>query len=484
MKGLLIAFVFMLGASNCLSAQVFDYIVAKDGSGDFTTVQAAIDACPDNERKLIFIKSGTYEEKVMIGSHSKVSNKLLSIIGEDKETVIITWDDYNGKEVDGKTMGGTECGTFIVNAVDFYAENITIQNTYTKSQAIALYNVADRQTFKNCRIIGYQDTHRLRKGRRYYFKDSYIEGAVDYIYCAGPAIYDDCELRTIKEGGYIVAPEDVPYNKVGADKTYYYCFVFRNCLLTSPDNTEYYLGRPWKTEAAAVFINSKMQGVKKEGWADWGGRSSTAFFAEHNSMDLDGKPLDISNRVDWSYQLTKEEIDTYYTPEIIYSFVSGGGVPYDPFTLVIAPQKPLGLTVSESVITWTAVDNAKGYIIYENDMIIGFSESASFTHVTSSAKTYTVKTVGQNGNLSEAGKVGDTSGISDIESDQTNIFVKDRTLFLPENKKCEVYTLSGTLVKTTNSETEIGLSSYLQGVYLVKVTTVDGNIYSSKINLK
>jgi len=482
MKNILFSTILLLGLTNFLSAQVFDLIVAKDGSGNFTTIQEAVDAAPDDVRTTIFIKNGIYQEKVMIGSHSKASKKLLSIIGEDAEKVIITWDDYNGKVVDGKTMGGTDCGTFIVSAVDFYAENITIQNPYTKAQAIALYSAGDRQTYKNCRLVGWQDTHRLRKGRRYYFSGCYIEGAVDYIYSGGPAIFDNCQLHTVRDGGYIVAPEDVPYIKTVDGKRYIYCFVFRNSLLTTEGSNQYYLGRPWGSDAGAVFIDSKTQGVKKEGWNIMGNSTYlSSFFAEYNSMDLEGNPLDVSNRIDWSYQLTKEEIDTYYTPEIIYSFVSGNA--FDPFTIVIAPEKPLNLAVSANLMSWTAVDGAKGYIIYEDESIIGFSETPEFNFTTSSEKTYSVKAVGGNGNLSEAGKVGDISGISNIKPDEMKVYVKDGILHLPENAKSEIFSISGLLIKTTNSDKEINLKSLPKGVYFVKAITNTGSVYSTKISL-
>lgn len=469
-----------------VSAQVFDYVVSKDGTGDFATIQEAIDACPDNERKIIFIKAGNYNEKVEIGSHTQASKKLLSIIGEDPEKVIINWNDYNGKVADGVTHTAYTCATFIVNAVDFYAENITVENTAgAVGPALALYNVGDRQTFKNCRIIGQQDTHRMRKGRRYYFKDSYIEGTVDYIYCAGPAIFDDCELRTTREGGYIVAPEDVSYVTNVGEKKYIYCFVFRNCLLTSSGNFEYYLGRPWKTDAGAVFINSKMQGVKKEGWSVWSGNTNhtSAFFAEYNSMDLDGNPLDISNRVDWSHQLTKDEIDTYYTPEKIYSFISGE---YDPFSLVVSPDTPTGLESTSTSLSWNPVENAKGYIVFRNNAIIKYVEDNTYTFdFTDLAGTnnFSVKTVGLHGNLSSMSKtVGQGTGISDTDASKMDIYIANAVLCIPENVKTEIYTSAGMLVKQTVNQTRIDLSGLAHGIYLIKVNTPDGSVYHTKIN--
>jgi pectinesterase len=304
---------------------VADFIVAKDGTGDFTTLQAAIDACPNNQHKTIGVKAGTYEEKVMIGSHSNTSSKLLSIIGEDAETVIITWNDYNGKTIvyDGKeTKSGTpQSATFTVNAQDFQAENLTIQNTYTAAQAVALYNLGDRQTFKNCRILGFQDTHYLKKGRRYYFYNCYIEGGTDYICAGGTALFENCTLHSLKNNSFITAPEDITATVTANGKKYYYGFVFLNCRLTTANGIEVYLGRPWQGTSSSVFLHCTMENIKSQGWSIWSGTSNhlTSFFAEYNSLNPDGTPVNISNRVDWSVQLTQEEVETYYNRSAIFS---------------------------------------------------------------------------------------------------------------------------------------------------------------------
>jgi pectinesterase len=321
------------------SAQAYDYCVALDGSGDFTSLQAAIDACPDNVRKTIFVKNGIYNEKILIGSHSKTSDKLLNIIGEDADNVIITWDDYNGKSItyDGKTVtsGTPQSATFTVNAADFYAENLTIKNTYTAKQAVALYNVADRQTFKNCRIIGYQDTHYLKKGRRSYYYNCYIEGGTDFICAGGTALFENSRLHSVRNGSYITAPEDISAVKSVNGKKYYYGFVFLNCTLTSDANVEVYLGRPWQAASSSIYISCTMSNVKAAGWAVWDGSNHlSSFFAEYGSKNPEGNPVDISQRVSWSYQLTAEEVQNYYKRQDIFSAGGYYTTPYDPFSLV------------------------------------------------------------------------------------------------------------------------------------------------------
>lgn len=320
-----------------VSAENYDYTVAKDGSGDFTTVQAAIDATPGNQRKTIYIKAGVYNEKVMIGSHTQTSDKQLNIIGENAETTIITWDDYNGK-VSG--MGTPQSATFTVNATDFYAENLTIENTYQSKQAVALYNVADRQVFKNCRIIGYQDTHYLKKGRRSYFYNCYIEGGTDYICAGGTALFENCTLHSVRTGSYITAPEDITVYRTANGKKYYYGFVFLNCRLTSDAGVEVYLGRPWQGTSSSVFLNCTMENIKQEGWSVWSGNNhQTSFFAEYNSLNNDGSPIDITQRASWSYQLSAEEVAAFYKKEDIFS-TENFAVPFNPFPLVNSVKGP------------------------------------------------------------------------------------------------------------------------------------------------
>ncbi|NDW09682.1 pectinesterase family protein [Dysgonomonas sp. 520] len=485
MKRLLfIISVQMLGLAN-LSAQVFDYVVAKDNSGDFQTVQEAINACPDNERKVIFVKAGKYEEKVMIGSHSKASNKLLSIIGEDPEKVIITWDDYNKKTIiyDGKqvTSGTPQSATFTVNAVDFYAENLTIENSYSKAQAVALYNVGDRQTFKNCRLIGYQDTHYLKKTKRSYFYDCYIEGGTDYICAGGTAIFDNCQLHSVRNGSYITAPEDISAMAFGDDKVYFYGFIFRNCLLTTEAGYEVFLGRPWQGKSSSVFLSCKMDGVKSAGWSTWDGNNHlTSFFAEYNSTDRDGNPIDVANRVEWSHQLTKQEVDTYYTNEKIYSFTTGD---YDPFSLVKSPKNPTSVTLSSGTLSWTEVAGAKGYIVYKNDQIIGLTEATSFVVDSNDKDVFTIKIVGAHGNLSNKIAEGEYSSIANKNTSERAIYFRNGTLFVPENKKTDLYTLTGALISRTYGETGINLSETKTGVCIVRVEIENGNIITVKVVL-
>ena len=260
MKKKLLLFTFLLGtAFNSYSAP-FRFIVASDGMGDYTTIQAAITACPDNERSIVFVKNGTYDEQVTLGTKTVASKKLISLIGESYGGVIITHNQYRASS--GSPTYEDIC-TVKLYANDFYAENITIQNTATAGMAEALFTAGDRQTFKNCQVLGYQDAYRAKKGVRCYFKKSLIQGAVDFIYAGGTVFFDDCTINCVKGGGYIAAPED-RYKYIAAASTTIgkdlnLEFIFRNCNITAnsdvADNS-YTLGRPWNITSGAEFQRS------------------------------------------------------------------------------------------------------------------------------------------------------------------------------------------------------------------------------------
>ncbi|HET9054638.1 MAG TPA: pectinesterase family protein, partial [Cyclobacteriaceae bacterium] len=157
MKRILAGIVFM---AMCLTthAQGKKVTVAADGSGDFKTIQAAVNALPDHAqvRLTIFVKNGTYAEKLVIPSWKTK----ITLIGEDKDKTIITWNDYSGKEVNGVKLSTFTSYTVLVQGNDFHAENITFENSAGTGvgQAVALHVEADRCIFKNCKLIANQDT--------------------------------------------------------------------------------------------------------------------------------------------------------------------------------------------------------------------------------------------------------------------------------------------------------------------------------------
>jgi pectinesterase len=300
MKWILITLFIML-CNVTLFAQ-YDYIVAKDSTGNFTTVQAAIDACrafPDKQIT-IYIKKGVYKEKIIIPE----CNTHLTLLGENRDSTIIWFNDYFDKMKRGRNST-FYTSTLCVEANDFRAENLTIENgAGMVGQAVALHITGDRCVIKNCRLLGFQDTlYASGENRRQLFDHCYIEGTVDFIFGSATAYFNECELHS-KINAYVTAA-NTPQNMN-------YGFVFNQCNLTANDSvTEVYLGRPWRDYANVVYINCTLgKHILPVGWDNWStpAREKTAFFAEFNSSDLGANT---KQRASWSHQLTKKEAKKY-----------------------------------------------------------------------------------------------------------------------------------------------------------------------------
>lgn len=248
--------------------------VAKDGSGDYTTVQAALNAAPVNYtgKYIINIKPGTYYEKDTV-----VAGKVNILLkGIHPDSTIITYNAYaDSPKAGGGTMGTNGCYTFGVNANDFTAINVTFQNTikndgtHGNEQAVALFTNADRLTFINCKLLGYQDTYYAGGGSnmgRTYMKNCYIEGSVDYIFGNATALFDSCEMHSNRDNSPLTAPSTNASSKFG--------YVFRNCKISADSIgfngvkiTKVFLGRPWQNAPQSVYINCYEPLVlAPEGW--------------------------------------------------------------------------------------------------------------------------------------------------------------------------------------------------------------------------
>lgn len=286
----------------------YDLIVAKDGSGDYTTIQAAIDATKafPPERKSIYIKKGTYHEKVKVHAW----NNLLSIIGEDAESTIITYDDYF-KKINRDRNSTFMTWTLLVQGNDCIMKNLTIQNTAgAVGQALALSVEADRCSFENIRILGHQDAlYAAGQNCRQYYKNCYIEGTTDFIFGAATALFEDCTINS-KSNSYITAASTPKGAKFG--------YVFLNCKITAEEGIEKVsLGRPWRDYAKVVFINCELGAhIKPQGWNNWNktNRDQTAFYAEYNNY---GPGANTENRLDWTHQLKRRAAKKYTKNNIL-----------------------------------------------------------------------------------------------------------------------------------------------------------------------
>ena len=275
-------------------------VVARDGTGEFRTVSEALEVCRAfmDYHKVIYIKKGTYKEKVIIPQW--LQN--IELCGEDRDATIITYDDHANVVFPptGKGMTTFRTYTLKVEANDITLRNLTIENNAARlGQAVALHTEGDRLLFVNCRFLGNQDTVYTGMPRtRMLFHDCYIEGTTDFIFGPATAWFEHCTIHG-KVNSYITAastPKDVDYG-----------YIFSNCTVTAADSvTSLYLGRPWRDYGYTLFMNCELPGVIcPEGWHHWEQhREQTARYFEYNNRGEGANP---ANRVGWSRQLTKKE---------------------------------------------------------------------------------------------------------------------------------------------------------------------------------
>ena len=180
--------------------------VAADGTGNYTTVQAALDAVPEgnNTPFTIYIKNGTYKEVIVVDARKS----FVHLIGEDKDKTILTYDNHAGtKLANGDTLNTWTCASVFVYGNDFHAENLTIQNTagFTAGQAVGLRIEGNRAAVINCRIVGNQDILFLSgSGVKHYFRNCYIEGTTDFIFGAATAVFKNCHIHS-KKNSHVTA---------------------------------------------------------------------------------------------------------------------------------------------------------------------------------------------------------------------------------------------------------------------------------------
>jgi pectin methylesterase-like acyl-CoA thioesterase len=314
---ILLYFILLALGIQAARAGSYDLVVSKDGSGNYTTVQDAINAAPEASVRpfRIYIKSGRYFEQVVIPA----SKPFIELVGESIASTIIAYGD-------GRP--GTSIVT--INASDCMLMNLTLQNTQGAvsdgPQSLAIKTNSDRVVFFNCRFISGQDTVLAsRGGNRVYFSYCYIDGNTDFIYGAAIALFDHCVIYPRdridrNKGGYVTAASTPEGQQYG--------FVFRDCSITDNHGfTSYTLGRPWQNDHRTetdgrkraynkvVFLNTIMgTSIRPEGWSVWdtGTKTDVILYAEYKTRKPDGAAADISKRVSWSRQLSSAEAGLYY----------------------------------------------------------------------------------------------------------------------------------------------------------------------------
>ncbi|APA00323.1 pectinesterase family protein [Flavobacterium commune] len=308
-------------------------VVALDGTGNFKSIQEAINSVTPNkeERTIIYIKNGLYQTEKIIIAEDK---KNISFKGESREKTIISYHIYDCKgglnnkcpaEDAAKWIGQAirTSATITVQGNGFRAENITFQNTAGPvGQALAITIHSDKNIFLNCSFLGYQDTILLGKdGTRTYFKNCLVLGRTDYIFGGGIGYFDSCEIRSYG-GGWITAPS--------TPKTQDYGYIFYKCKLTyapnSPqkkdDNQLISLGRPWHNYPKVAWIKCDMSDkIDPKGWPttwnmDYASTSKDLHLYEYKNT---GKGANMTNRAKWVgiRELTNQESGLYSVENVL-----------------------------------------------------------------------------------------------------------------------------------------------------------------------
>jgi len=292
------------------------FTVAQDGTGNFRTIQEAINAVRDlsQQRVVIHIRNGVYHEKLVIPSWKT----MITLEGENRDSTIITYDDYSGKAVPGgKDAFGKEkmttytSYTVLVEGNDFCAENLTIRNTAGRvGQAVALHVEGDRCVVRDCNLLGNQDTLYAGTERsREYYKDCFIEGTTDFIFGEATAVFANCTIKSLINS-YIAAAATTPRQAFG--------FVFLDCrLIADTAAKKVFLGRPWRPYARTVYIRTEMGAqIAPAGWDNWRNpqNEKTAYYAEYESSGPGAAP---GRRAGWSKQLTAREARRYTVMEVL-----------------------------------------------------------------------------------------------------------------------------------------------------------------------
>ena len=301
-------------------------VVAADGSGQFKTVQEAVDSAPDGNIR-INIKPGEYRALISVSTNGVE----LRGTGKKPEDVVLVYDNSAGTPgPDGRGLGTGRSGTMMLTGDNFLAENLTIANDFEKrhtrtdqgSQAVALHVTGDREVFRKVRFLGFQDTLYADSklchtpgtdpctAAREYYSDCYIEGHVDFIFGDAKAVFDKCEINvlphvmdTITAQSRLRPSEDSGY-------------IFRDCTVTATEippgsPQDVLLGRPWRAYSTVIFLNTDFKApLDPAGWKEWNGALATSDYEEYNSHGTAG---DVAKRIAPSKQITAADAAKYAT---------------------------------------------------------------------------------------------------------------------------------------------------------------------------
>ncbi|XP_020594858.1 pectinesterase 2-like [Phalaenopsis equestris] len=312
-----------------------DFVVAKDGSGNFGTIKAALDAAAalrrsSSRRIVVHVKIGVYAEYLQIAS----SLRDLTITGDGKGKTIIT-----GRRSVALGYTTFSSATISVFGDRFVATDITIRNTYgAGSQGVALLSGSDQSVFYRCSIEGYQDTLCVYTQRQFY-RQCDIYGTIDFIFGNAAVVIQNSNIVARKplkgEANVITAQGRTDQNQNTG------IVIQSSKILAAPDlkpvhrQVKSYLGRPWQLYSRTVYMENYIDSIiDRAGWIPFNGNFAldTLFYAEFQNNGPGAKVLRF--RVKWKgvHIIRRPSQVTQFT---VGNFIAGGtwlpatGVPFD-----------------------------------------------------------------------------------------------------------------------------------------------------------
>lgn len=311
-------------------------IVGRFSFCDFQTIQEAVHYIErhfteEADWVTLYILEGVYQERIVI----KQSN--ISLIGLGH--VIISNGAYaKQRDKEGREIGTFETATLYLDGKNVHLENLTIENTAGQGkdigQAVALYANCDDSTFKNCRLLGHQDTlftsplpDKKKDGSLFlnkrpthskyhqYYDNCFIEGTVDFIFGGASAYFNRCVIKSREREekalpGYITA--------ASTPKGQAYGFIFNQCVIMS-ENLEksVYLGRPWRPYAKVRFQKCKMDdSIHIDRWHDWGSKANRKTITFEEFQTVQNRDIQADYLMDWTVFSSQEHV---VEPENIFS---------------------------------------------------------------------------------------------------------------------------------------------------------------------
>ncbi|KAJ4362067.1 hypothetical protein N0V83_011009 [Neocucurbitaria cava] len=302
-------------------SEATEVTVCADGSADFNTVQGAIDWAPSNsiKKRTIHIKEGNYEELVYFQYKSN-----LVIRGESRNKTIVGYPNNSAFNPPNRQGPSRRPAFSFKGVADLQLSGFSITNYY-RGQAEALLIDGIRVVVDHMNLNGSGDA--LTTYGTAYISDTTLWGDGDTILGYGSVFWN--QSTVISTAGAVSWTRTVQ-NIHGN--------VMLNCTIIGEQGNSTFARLPDNTGgvqpnwpyAEMVLLNTKTGGIAPEGWGPVQGApfdTSHLHLWEYNTMDLDGKPISYSERLNVSRQLVSPEDDTFVEQYKNPAFVLGGWAP-------------------------------------------------------------------------------------------------------------------------------------------------------------